>query len=58
MAITFDEVSLDLHEPDAPRPGAGAAPATPAPTGGPDIEQRLEQLLRLRDERALRLLAD
>lgn len=58
MAITFDEVSLDVFEPVPLGPGAAAAPTAPAPAGGPEIAQRLEQLLRERSERALRLLAD
>jgi hypothetical protein len=52
MAITFDEVSVDLREPEAD------APAKPSAAGGPEIEERVEQMLRVHAERRLRLVAD
>jgi hypothetical protein len=55
MAITFDEVSVDLREPEADAP---AKPSAAAPAGGPEIEERVEQMLRVHAERRLRLVAD
>jgi hypothetical protein len=56
MPITFDEVSVDVREPEARTPAA--PPEATAPAGAPDIEERVEKMLRLRGERERRLLAD
>jgi hypothetical protein len=56
MAITFDEVSVDLREPETRSPAEASASA--APSTGPEVEERVEQWLRLRGERDQRLLAD
>lgn len=55
MAITFDEVNVDVREPAAPAPAAPAAHTAP---GGPELDERVEHLLRICSERELRLRAD
>ena len=54
MAITFDEVSVDVSEP--PRETAPAAAASAAPA--PDLHEQIERALLLRAERQQRLQTD
>jgi hypothetical protein len=54
MPITFEEVDVDAREPERE---AAPAPA-PAANAGAEVEEKIEQFLRLRGERERRLCAD
>ncbi|EHR71174.1 hypothetical protein BurJ1DRAFT_2339 [Burkholderiales bacterium JOSHI_001] len=58
MAITFDEVSVEVAEPRRDSTPAPAAAACSASAAAPELLEQVELALRLRTERQQRLCTD
>lgn len=58
MAITFDEVCVEVAEPQRDTTPAPAAAAGAASAAAPELLEQVEWALRLRTERQQRLCAD